>query len=101
MTTRLAGALVAGSLAIGVLVGAAGMIVGRDVAASPGSANGAFTGAGGMGGGSMMGGGGMGGGMGGSPMMGADGMAGMMGGLGMSPELHRSHHAAPSQSPIP
>jgi len=99
MTTRLAGALVAGSLAVGLLAGAAGMIVGRDIAASPGSVTGAFTDIGRMDGGSMMGGGMGGGSMRG--MMGADGMAGMMDGSGMSPELHRSHHVSPSQSPTP
>jgi hypothetical protein len=76
MTNRLAGALIAGALAVGLLLGAAATILGRDTATPAREDRSA----------SMMGGGSMG---------------GMMGGGGMSPELHQSHHAQPTSNPTP
>jgi len=104
MTNRLAGALIAGALAVGLLLGAAATILGRDTATPAWEDRSAsMMGGGGMGGGmgrGSMGGGSMGGGsMGG--MMGGGSMGGMMGGGSMSPELHQSHHAQPSSDPTP
>jgi len=94
MTNRLAGALIAGALAVGLLLGAAATILGRDTATPAREDRSAsMMGGGAMGG--MMGGGAMGG------MMGGGAMGGMMGGGSMSPELHQSHHAQPTADPVP
>ena len=95
MTRKMTGLIAAGSLAIGIAVGAAGTTVARDDAA-PDMADHMRGMASMM---SMMGAGatdGMG------SMMGADHMADMASmepGASMSPDDHASHHASPSPEP--
>ena len=96
MTTRIGAAIAVGFLVLGILVGAAGTIVVRDVTTTDLADHMRYmsASAGAMGNMAGM-----------MSMMGADAMAGMMGGslmgpnASMTPGDHGSHHATPSAEP--
>ena len=105
ITRRIAAALVAGSLALGLVAGTAGTIIARDATASQTGAaaciehmddmSSMMSGSGGMmgnSGGMMAGSGGM--------MGGSGGMMGGLNGSGSVPDWMQQHHAPASPAPV-